>query len=141
MAFIYDFKREDYNTFNDIPDGEYDVKVAAAAEPRTNRNGKNYLYIPLLVNTPTSVLEYELDIWEGEYFNKAMSRFCDCFAMPDGNVGAFLNYKGLRGRARFTHKEETFTGSDGQQKKVNKCVCTLIVPEKDKQQNAGMPGF
>jgi hypothetical protein len=129
MAFYMDFKREDYNQVYDIPDGEWEVKISAAAEAKKNKNGKQYLSVQLLVNTQTQVLPYELQIWEGEYFNKAMSKFCDAFELADADVPVLLKYKGLRGKASFTHKIETYTDPSGVPKTVNRCKCNLIVPD------------
>lgn len=130
MAFITNFKREDYSQAFDIPDGEWDVKISKAAEIRQTKSGKSYISVPLLVNCQTGLLPYELQIWEGEFFNRAMSKFCDAFGLADTDIGTMSRYAGLRGKASFAHKLETYTGTDGASHSVNRCKCNLLVPDK-----------
>ena len=68
---------------------------------------------------------------DNEYFNKIMTRFFDAFGMQRGNFN-FKSWFGKQATGRFIHKEETFTGKDGQTKTVNKArLQYLAVPEKD----------
>ena len=135
MAFIANFQREDYSQGFDIPDGEWDVKISKAAEIRKNKNGKSYINVPLLVNCQTGLLPFELQIWEGEFFNKSMSKFCDAFGLADTDIGNMAKYNGLRGKASFTHKLESYTDAAGVPHSVNRCKCNLIVENK----KAGAP--
>ena len=130
MAFIANFQREDYSQGFDIPDGEWDVKISKAAEIRKNKNGKSYINVPLLVNCQTGLLPFELQIWEGEFFNKSMSKFCDAFGLADTDIGNMAKYNGLRGKASFTHKLESYTDAAGVSHSVNRCKCNLLVPDK-----------
>lgn len=139
MAFITNFQREDYSQAFDIPDGEWDVKISKAAEIRQTKSGKSFISVPLLVNCQTGLLPYELQIWEGEFFNKSMSKFCDAFGLADTDIGNMSRYAGLRGKASFAHKLETYTGADGVPHSVNRCKCNLIVPAKSGAPVAKVP--
>lgn len=130
MAFISNFQREDYSQAFDIPDGEWDVKISKAAEIKQNKSGKSFISVPLLVNCQTQILPYEIQIWEGKFFNKSMSKFCDAFGLADTDIGNMVKYNGLRGKASFTHKMESFTGADGMPHSVNRCKCNLIVDDQ-----------
>lgn len=112
----YQYQADERKSF-DVTDGDHRVRIAKV-ESQQSKTGNRMIVITLAVEHSNNV-PYMHYLSEGEYFNSMASRVFDAFTIQRGNFN-LLSWVGKEALAHFDHKEESFTGKDGQTKTVNK---------------------
>jgi hypothetical protein len=128
MGFWANYKPEDYDTVFDCSDGDHTLTIVKV-EPKQSKNNNDMIEVSFKVD---NIGVYYVERYtDNEYFNKIITRFFDAFGIPRGNF-TFKSWFGKQAQGHFIHKEETYTGKDGQQKTINKArLQYLAVPDKE----------
>lgn len=110
--FINDYRPvEEEKKYFDVADGDHRIAIIKAEQAKS-KNGADMIAINLKVDGANMPLLHF--VVAGEFFDANMTRIFDCFKIPRGNFN-FSQWTGKIGCAHFEHKDETFTGHDGQQ--------------------------
>ena len=123
MAFINDYAPENYRVVFDVQDGHHIVTIAGARA--TTNKDKTRQMIEVAYRCEESKGFYYDYYVEGDYFNQNMTKFFDSFNIERGNFN-FDSWKGARAKAFFKHEEQSYIGSNGEQKTVNKCLMKYL---------------
>ncbi len=129
MALMERFQYVEAKSF-DVEDGTHDVVIMDAVE-KFAKSGKEMVCITLRV-ADSNFVPYIHNIVDGEYFDRTMSIFCDCFGL--GKTPKLSDFKGKKGRATFEHKERKWTDDQGFEKTSKKAEIIRFEPRTDEDQ-------
>lgn len=122
MSWLNDFKYVEAQNLFECAEGEHDMCIRKIDEG-SSKNGAPMLTIHCAVKESNGEL-WKLYLVAGDYFDKSLSRFLDCFGIPisqASNLNAWINKVG---KGKFDHFK-----FDSQLKKtvtVQELQCHLI---------------
>ncbi len=123
MAFITDYKPEEYKVVFNCSDGKHEMVIRGARVAKTT-TGKQMLEVGFGVREGNDLItaSYVERFVEGDYFNQNITKFFDAFKIQRGNFD-FKTWVGKMGAGEFVHNFSEWTDSYGQQKTTVKCEC------------------
>ena len=123
MAFINDYKPEEYKVIFNCSDGKHEMVIRGARVAKTT-TGKQMLEVGFGVREGNDLItaSYVERFVEGDYFNQNITKFFDAFKIQRGNFD-FKTWVGKMGAGEFVHNASEWTDSYGQQKTTVKCEC------------------